>query len=84
MTCRLESPQKGHGTSGREESVGSSPVMTQERVMGSLRSSIWTDKGEHWERIASTANSRGNFRTFGFEITNEDDALLCYNPPKPA
>jgi len=41
MTCKLESEQKGHGVSGRDPaSPGSSPVMTQERVMGSFRSSM--------------------------------------------
>lgn len=44
----VESAQKPHGLSdGGAASGTSSPVMTQERVIGSLRNSI--DVGKHWQ-----------------------------------
>jgi len=72
MTCKLDgaSAQKRQNGSERGEVSGtSSPVMTQERVMGSLRSSMLLE--EH--RYALLVNrSRDGWPDSG--------SWLCYNP----
>ncbi len=56
--------------------------MTQERVMGSLRSSI--GKENIGREAESTVISCGNFQPSYVKLTQKANAALCYNPPKPA
>src|SRR5579883_717846 len=65
-----ESAQKRHGVLSRGGVSGtSSPVMTQERVIGSLRSSMRKENigGAHASTVISTTGAQQG---------------LCYNPPR--
>ena len=77
-----ESEQNGQGASVRC-TPGSSPVITQDLVMGSLRSSIEM-KGEHHRGAESTADFVRFFSGVTLEITCVKQQAACYNPPKPA
>src|SRR5580700_2077707 len=90
ITCTecAASLQNGQGHSDRGASTGSSPVMTHERVIGSLRSS--TGKGEHLPGTRVNLIYRENTSCANFlpspsrepaKRREEMGICLCYNPP---